>query len=90
MGSGAKVQTPQTEIAVCGDTIYWIEQVPNPCINNNTTYLLRRAYPTSAFPGPLSYQVQTIDTIRLRSGIFTVLPPVYEASEASAHLRNLE
>jgi len=69
MGSGAKVQTPQTEIAVCGDTIYWIEQVPNSCINNDTTYLLRRAYPTSAFPGPLSYQVQTIDTIRLRSRI---------------------
>jgi len=69
MGSGAKVRAPQTEIAVCGDTIYWIEQVPNPsCINNDTTYLLRRAYPTSAFPGPLSYQVQTIDTIRLRSG----------------------
>jgi hypothetical protein len=70
MGSGAKVRTPQTEIAVCGDTIYWIEQVPRPsCINNDTTYLLRRAYPTSAFPGPLSYQVQTIDTIRLRSDI---------------------
>jgi hypothetical protein len=70
MGSGAKVRTPQTRIAVCGDTIYWIEQVPNPsCINNDTTYLLRRAYPTSTFPGPLSYQVQTIDTIRLRSGI---------------------
>jgi hypothetical protein len=68
IGSGAKVRTPETEIAVCGDTIYWIEQVPNPsCINNDTTYLLRRAYPTSAFPGPLSYQVQTIDTIRLRS-----------------------
>jgi hypothetical protein len=81
MGSGAKVRTPQTEIAVCGDTIYWIEQVPNPCINNDTTYLLRRAYPTSAFPGPLSYQVQTIDTIRLRSGtslrsylLYTKLP----------------
>lgn len=72
MGSGAKVQTPQTEIAVCGDTIYWIEKMPHPssCINNDTTYLLRRAYPTSTFPGPLSYQVQTIDTIRLRSGIF--------------------
>jgi hypothetical protein len=70
MGSGAKVQTPQTEIAVCGDTIYWIEKMPNPsCINNDTTYLLRRAYPTSTFPGPLSYQVQTIDTIRLRSDI---------------------
>jgi hypothetical protein len=82
MGSGAKVRTPQTEIAVCGDTIYWIEKVPNPsCINNDTTYLLRRAYPTSAFPGPLSYQVQTIDTIRLRSGtslwsylLYTKLP----------------
>lgn len=70
MGSGAKVRTPETGIAVCGDTIYWIEKVPRPsCINNDTTYLLRRAYPTSAFPGPLSYQVQTIDTIRLRSGI---------------------
>lgn len=69
MGSGAKVRMPQTEIAVCGDTIYWIEKVPNSlCINNDTTYLLRRAYPTSTFPGPLSYQVQTIDTIRLRSG----------------------
>jgi hypothetical protein len=81
MGSGAKVRAPQTEIAVCGDTIYWIEQVPNPCINNDTTYLLRRAYPTSTFPGPLSYQVQTIDTIRLRSGtslrsylLYTKLP----------------
>jgi len=71
MGSGAKVQTPQTEIAVCGDTIYWIEKMPHPssCINNDTTYLLRRAYPTSTFPGPLSYQVQTIDTIRLGSRI---------------------
>jgi hypothetical protein len=56
--------------------------VPNPsCINNDTTYLLRRAYPTSAFPGPLSYQVQTIDTIRLRLGtslqsylLYTKLP----------------
>jgi hypothetical protein len=81
MGSGAKVRAPRTEIAVCGDTIYWIEQVPNPCINNNTTYLLRRAYPTSTFPGPLSYQVQTIDTIRLGSGtslrsylLYTKLP----------------
>jgi hypothetical protein len=70
MGSAAKVRTPETEIAVCGDTIYWIEKIPNPsCINNDTTYLLRRAYPTSAFPGPFSYQVQTIDTIRLGSRI---------------------
>lgn len=82
MGSGAKVQMPETEIAVCGDTIYWIERVPNPsCINSGTTYLLRRAYPTSAFPGPLSYQVQTIDTIRLPSStslrsylLYTKLP----------------
>jgi hypothetical protein len=81
MGSGAKVRAPQTEIAVCVDTIYWIEQVPNSCINNDITYLLRRAYPTSAFPGPLSYQVQTIDTIRLRPGtslrsylLYTKLP----------------
>jgi hypothetical protein len=65
-----RFERPRQEIAVCGDTIYWIEKMPNPsCINNDTTYLLRRAYPTSTFPGPLSYQVQTIDTIRLRSGI---------------------
>jgi len=82
MGSGAKVRAPQTEIAVCGDTIYWIEIVPRPlCTNNDTTYLLRRAYPTSTFPGPLSYQVQTIDTIRIRSStslrsylLYTKLP----------------
>jgi len=83
MGSGAKVRTPQTEIAVCEDTIYWIEKMPHPssCINNDITYLLRRAYPTSTFPGPLSYRVQTIDTIRPRPGtslrsylLYTKLP----------------
>jgi hypothetical protein len=93
VGSSAIIgSSPYTNLAVWGDTVYWIEDAfSSSCLSlSGNRMLIRRAYPVG---GITSYKVETLDTILYTGSVsaflsFSPLPSpglifgTYGASEA--------